>query len=524
MTILMNDATNANIAILQRTNDLFQTTQKRVATGKMIFGAADDATRYKMSETMLGRSRQIDDINNNVSLALKTLEATDKTLKNMIGLVETAQNLIRRAQAEGAAGLRQALPTADINSSTVITGYTVGASRFSITSDSGQNFTYNFNTANVTWGQVVDALNSANIGVMAEFIPSTVAGQSNIRFYSLNSKDFRFDGLTDEAIMDDLTGLTSPTGQTFAPANLFANGGAAPTVAETGFTIGYGGGIVGNKAGGVTTATAIAAGTTITFRDGTGGTRSLSYGAATTLATVMQDINNLNAGIRAELVNQTGGAGGPNQLRLRNTNGNDMGILAGTGDFATGGALGFTGTQTGYAAPLSSNNALRLAYGQQYDAIIVNLNLLVANNPVQNGRNLLTGQNMNVVMDEFAGNPLTITGISITAAGTLTMAQSGSGWTTDQAIQLSATQANQALINLRNFQAQFATFNSYINSRFDLNKTYRTDLKTQGDELVSADAAEESANLVALQTRQQFAVQALTLGNQNDQSLLRLLG
>jgi flagellin len=131
---------------------------------------------------------------------------------------------------------------------------------------------------------------------------------------------------------------------------------------------------------------------------------------------------------------------------------------------------------------------------------------------------------MNVVMDEFAGNPLTISGINISTAGTLTMAQAGASWTTDQNIQSSATQANQALINLRNFQAQFATFNSYIKSRYDLNKAYQGDLKTQGDELVAADASEESANLVALQTRQQFAVQALTIGNQNEQSLLRLLG
>jgi hypothetical protein len=62
MTILMNDATTSNIAILKRTNQLFQLTQKRVAIGKNVFGAADDATRYKMSETMLGRGRQLADI------------------------------------------------------------------------------------------------------------------------------------------------------------------------------------------------------------------------------------------------------------------------------------------------------------------------------------------------------------------------------------------------------------------------------------------------------------------------------
>jgi flagellin-like hook-associated protein FlgL len=523
MTILMNDATNANISILQRTNELFQLSQKRVATGLAVFGAADDTTRYKMSETMLGRSRQLSDINNNVSLALGTLEATDKTLKSMIGLVETAQNLIRRAQSEGGAGLRSVTPTADISSSTVVTGVSVG-SRFSVTSDGGQNFTYTFNTTTVTWGQVVDSLNAANIGVMAEFVPSTVAGQTNLRFVSINEEDFTFDGITDQNVMDDLVGFASPSGQTFNAANLFANGVAAPAAGETGFAITYGGRITGNVGGGVTGATAIAAGSTIVFEDGSGGVRSITYAAASTVAQFITDVTALGANIKAELVNQTGGAGGPLQLRMRNMNGGDMKILSGTGGFAAAGALGFPGVSVGYASPLSSNNALRLAYGRQYDAIIVNLDLLIQNNPVQNGRNLLEGQNMNVVMDEFAGNPLTISGIAINAAGTLTMAQAGSSWTTDQNIQSSATQANQALINLRNFQAQFATFNSYIKARYDLNKAYQGDLKTQGDDLVAADASEESARLVALQTRQQFAVQALTIGNQNEQSLLRLLG
>jgi flagellin len=49
-------------------------------------------------------------------------------------------------------------------------------------------------------------------------------------------------------------------------------------------------------------------------------------------------------------------------------------------------------------------------------------------------------------------------------------------------------------------------------------------LKTQGDEIVAADITEESAALTALQTRQQFAVQSLSISNQNAQALLRLFG
>ncbi|OYU48940.1 MAG: hypothetical protein CFE31_10970, partial [Rhizobiales bacterium PAR1] len=59
--------------MLQQTNALFQVSQKRVSTGKAIFGAADDATRYRMSDTMKNRAKSLDSVNNNISLALKTL-------------------------------------------------------------------------------------------------------------------------------------------------------------------------------------------------------------------------------------------------------------------------------------------------------------------------------------------------------------------------------------------------------------------------------------------------------------------
>jgi flagellin len=520
MSIAFNGAVSANLAVLKSTNEAFQVSQKRVATGKMIFSAADDAARYRMSETMLGRARQIDDVNNNIGLALKTLTSIDNALKNISDLVTSAQAIARKAQSEGADGIRGVVSTANIAATTTVAG-TAANDTFSITSDSGQSFNYTFQNATTTWGTVVDALNAANIGVQAEFIPSATAGQTNIRFKSTNGKDFTFNATSDE-------GLTSPTGQTFNAVNLFRNGTTAPTATETGFTIGFGGSVIGSKTG-VTTGTAVAANSTLVFTDGNNQVRTITYTAASTLNQVMTDINGLNAGVKAELVNQAG----TNVLRLRNTNGGNITIQAGTGDFLSTGTLGMVtagGTATGYAASLSSNNALRLTYGQQYDSIINNINQIVANVPVTTGRNLLAGNNMAVVMDEFGGNSLTITGINISGAGNtnnalgFTAALGGNTWTTDAAIQASATAANNALNSLRTSQATFSTFNSYMKDRYDINASSKSELTTLGNELVAADVAEESANLTALQTQQQFAVQAFSMGSQTQQALLRLLG
>ncbi|WP_284180115.1 flagellin [Rhabdaerophilum sp. SD176] len=519
----INDSMSTNIAILQRTNELFDLTQKRVASGKSVFTAADDTTRYRVSENLLGRSRQLSSINNNISLGLATLETTDNTLKQMLGLVQSALTLVSKAQNEGANGVRATETTAPIDPTTVVSGVSVG-SLLSITSDSGRTFTYTFNSTTVTWGEVANALNVSNIGVQADFIPGSVAGTTNLRFRSVNDEDFSFDAVTDQNVMDDLIGLTSPTGQVFNPNNLFANGVLAPAAGETGFTVSYGGHVTGNAGGGVTLATAIAAGSSIVFEDGNGQFRTLNYGAGTTVGGFITDVTALGAGIKAELVNQSGGAGGPLQLRMRNMNGSNMKIVAATGDFATAGPLGMAGITTAYAAPLSQNYALRLAYGQQYDAILENIDSLAANNPVPDGRNLLQAENISVMLDDFSSNPIKLAGVALTAAGYLTMAQSGATWANDGLLQNSATQARQAETILLELQAQFATFNNYIRSRYDLNKAYLGDSKVLGDEIVAADTTEESASLVALQTRQQFAVQALSIGNQAQQSLLRLLG
>ncbi len=490
--------------------------------------AADDAARYRMSETMLGRARQIDDVNNNIGVALKTLESIDNALKNVINLVSAAQDIARKAQSEGADGIRGASSTANISATTVVGGIAIG-DRFSITSDSGQTFTYNFAATDTTWGTVADALNAANIGVQLEFIPSTTAGQSNVRFKSTNGKDFTFNSISDEGMMATIAaGFTSPTGQTYNANNLFTAGTTVPTATETGFTIGFGGNVIGTKTA-ITTGTVVAAASTLVFTDGNGQVRTLAYTAASTVNQVMTDINNMNVGIKAELVNQAGA----NVLRLRNTNGGNMMIQAGTGAFDSAGALGMVpagGTASGFAASLSSNNALRLTYGQQYDSVINNINQIITNVPVTQGRNLLAGSNMAVVMDEFTGNSLSITGVNISGAGStntslgFTAALGGNTWVSDAAIQNSSVAANNALNSLRGYQATFSTFNSYMKSRFDINTQTSKDLNTLGNELVAADVAEESANLTALQTQQQFAVQAFSMGSQTQQGLLRLLG
>ncbi|MCA3187293.1 MAG: hypothetical protein IOB85_10540 [Methylobacterium sp.] len=525
MSVVFNAATAANVNILQTTNKLFQTSQKRVATGKSIFSAADDATKYTMSQTMLSRAKNLNRVNNNISTALKTLESTDKTLIQVEKLIQQMIDMSNQALNAGSKTTVQTNSTANISETTAVNGASAGM-RLSITSDNGKNFTYTFTgaTGATNWGQVAQALNNANIGVTARF----EQGTPRLIFEATDGNTgFTIDGATSQQVIDDLTGLTSGYDGAYA-ASRFINSTNVPT--------GFGGstpyGLRFGTGGAVSTAStfsasSVAAGTSLTFLGADGVARTWSTTSVKNLDQVLAEINAMNAGVKAEFVQS---AAGQFRIGLRNLEGNAITVLNGTGAFDSASGLArfnaATGSPVVQGNPIlgSTNNARRLELGQQYEAYKTEITQLIDNNVVQAGRNLLRGEGMSVILNEFAANPISISGVNTTVTGNLGLIALGSSWTTNGNIQTSLAQAQAARLTVVNLQAQFGNYSSFIQDRYDINREFSTDMKTLGDDLVVADVAEESAKLTALSTQQQFAVQAFSAGTSNAQSLLRLLG
>lgn len=91
------------------------------------------------------------------------------------------------------------------------------------------------------------------------------------------------------------------------------------------------------------------------------------------------------------------------------------------------------------------------------------------------------------------------------------------------------TDANNAILNLeatvnniRGKTATMATKADILKVRADFTKDYVNVLSSGGDKLTLADLNEEGANLLALQTRQQIGIQALSYAGQSEQSVLSL--
>jgi flagellin-like hook-associated protein FlgL len=79
-----------------------------------------------------------------------------------------------------------------------------------------------------------------------------------------------------------------------------------------------------------------------------------------------------------------------------------------------------------------------------------------------------------------------------------------------------------AVNRLQSVASTFAVNLSVLQVRIDYSKAQQRTLATASDAITLADVNEEGASLAALQTRQQIAVQALSLANQADQGILRL--
>ena len=79
-----------------------------------------------------------------------------------------------------------------------------------------------------------------------------------------------------------------------------------------------------------------------------------------------------------------------------------------------------------------------------------------------------------------------------------------------------------SLDTIRSQSSSFGLNLSIVQNRQDFTKNMINTLQTGSDNLVLADANEEAANLLSLQTRQQLSQTALSLASQADQGVLRL--
>jgi flagellin-like hook-associated protein FlgL len=149
----------------------------------------------------------------------------------------------------------------------------------------------------------------------------------------------------------------------------------------------------------------------------------------------------------------------------------------------------------------------------------------LANDAGFNGRNLLkaTPDSLQVNFNTETGGALTfltVAGVDTTNGATgLNVVIAG---VTDANLDTAITDITNAITTVRTRASNLSSSLAIVQTRQDYNRSKVQSLRTGADVLTLADMNEEGANLASLQTRQQLAVQALSLANQADQGILRL--
>lgn len=155
----------------------------------------------------------------------------------------------------------------------------------------------------------------------------------------------------------------------------------------------------------------------------------------------------------------------------------------------------------------------------QFNAILEQIDQIASDSSYK-GVNLLKGDDLKVIFNEDRSSYLDVEGRDATTGGL--GLQAVTDWSTNNAVDASISEVEAAINSLRDMASEFGNNYSIVQTRQDFTENLINVLEEGADNLTLADMNEESANMLALQTRQQLAINSLSLASQAAQSVLSL--
>lgn len=173
------------------------------------------------------------------------------------------------------------------------------------------------------------------------------------------------------------------------------------------------------------------------------------------------------------------------------------------------------------SAARSATVADRATLATQFDSLLVQIDELSADAGYGGTNLLVAGSSLTVTFNENGSSTLVITGFDGTSLG-LGINPAVGAFATDLDIDAAVAELDTALSTLRTNAAGLAADAGVITTRLDFTQGIIDTLEVGADNLTAADLNKESANLLALQTRQQLGIVGLSLTTQAQQGILRL--
>lgn len=192
----------------------------------------------------------------------------------------------------------------------------------------------------------------------------------------------------------------------------------------------------------------------------------------------------------------------------------------GAGDLAVLGKNPDTGDPTNKVTSTVAVNTDRQKYALQFNEILEQIDNLAQDSGYK-GINLLQMNTLTVIFNEDRSSQIEVKGTDASSVG-LMLDEAVNNWQTNEDIEASIAQTEEAISSLRIMASDYGNYYSIVQNRQSFTKSLVNVLTEGADNLTLADMNEESANMLALQTRQQLAINSLSLASQAAQGVLQL--
>ncbi len=468
--ISLTASMRSNLLSLQNTQSLMDMTQERLSTGKKVNSAIDNPSSYYTAQSLNNRANDLSALLDSMGQGIQTIKAADEALTTITSFAEQAKAIANSAR--------------DVSGN---------FDKYAITS--------NEITSGITGDFVLDAradLSTFNLKLAAA--DKTTGAKFTVYYGSNQSKEIEISAATVTA-GDELSDITSYVVNQLQGLGLNAEADATGNV-KVSSTDGTAVSWVNGETKGLADAASAAKKVSLTA-DGNGANSA-------TIAGAIKDagVTGLTAAADGKYFSVQA-----KDLQFR--------IFAADQSLANKEALeklGIEGSRK--AGDASAVTAERTSYAKQFNQILEQIDAL-ANDAGYKGINLLQENNLKVIFNEDRSSMIEIKGVDASSKG-LGISQAQNDWQKDSNIEAAISSIEGAISKLRTIASDFGNNYSVVQSREEFTDNLINVLTEGADKLVLADMNEESANMLALQTRQQLAINSLSLASQAAQSVLKL--
>lgn len=495
--ITLSSATRNSLLSLQNTSLLQAQTQERLATGKKVNSALDNATSFFTAQGFNSRANSLTALLDSVSNSVQTLQAANNGITSITKLVAQLKSTAQQALQSTSAYTSQA----SLGSTSPISG----ASAADLRGTAGAATV----TGTVALGSYTAAAGDAgNVVINGKTI--AVAASDSIATIITNINNTANIGVT--AALDSSGKLKLTSNDPFSSFTVNSATGTPPSTAATLAALGH--------TAATTASTNAVNGKTLNFTVGSGTPLTITFGDPATTPGAIKSLDDLNTKLATVGLSATLDGSGNLAFSTTTQTASQTFSIGGT---LTGGTTNFTATASTQPVRGGTGADTRNSLVSQYNNLLDQIDSL-AKDASFGGINLLTGDTLSIIFNEKNTSRLDVAGTSTTSAGLGLSDVSATNFNDGDAINSVLDLVDTASNNLASQASRLGSSLAVTQTRQDFTNQLVTTLTTGADNLTNADLNEESANLLALQTRQSLSQSALSLANQAQQSVLKLFG